>query len=101
MGRRSHTGVLDQGPISLALPRRQNPGLEREAGPWVPLPSGGRTVVRFCSPVRSPSPESGSGGGGGSMGALAVGRSDRVAVSFPVPRPSAPRGHLLAREAEA
>jgi len=35
------------------------------------------------------------------MGALAVGRSDRVAVSFRVPRPSAPRGHLLAREAEA
>jgi transcriptional regulator GlxA family with amidase domain len=35
------------------------------------------------------------------MGALAVGQPDRVAVSLRVPRPSAPRGHLLAREAEA
>jgi len=35
------------------------------------------------------------------MGALAVGRSDRVAVTLRVPRPCAPRGRLLAREAES
>ena len=35
------------------------------------------------------------------MGALAVSRPDRGAIALPDPRRSAPRGHLLAREAAA